>query len=187
MEKGINRYLVGICTWLGAVLLLGGCHYDEAQSWRECCRVRIIGDETSSPEGRKTIIKWASVMYFEADGALVKFVGKSWTELQIESALANFLADNPGTSSSDYFASLGMTCEPAITSKDDLTRCAVDLPVGIKCTVVKSVPLLGTPVPKELRKPISAVLHVSVSASASTVLDTSARVVPLPGGRLCHR
>jgi hypothetical protein len=42
-------------------------------------------------------------------------------------------------------------------------------------------------VPKELRKPIAAVLQMIIDVSASNILDSSVQVVPFPGGRLCHR
>ena len=147
-EKKMIRCLMGICAWAGAVLSLGACHYDEGQSWRECCFLHIVGDETSSPVGRKTIIEWVRGTNFNDDGVLMLAVGRGpWKQPQIASALADFLAGNPGTSSSDYFASLGMTCRPAITPKDDLTRCAIDLPVWVECTTMIAGPFLATPVP----------------------------------------
>jgi hypothetical protein len=184
----VIRYLIGICAWAGGVLSLGGCSYSEEVAWRECCYLHIVGDETSSPEGRKTIIEWDRGTTFGGDGVWRPPVGGGrWKKQQIASALTDFLAGNPGSRPSDYFASLGMTCRPAGNPKDDLTRCEIDLPVWVQCTVMMSWPFYAATVPKELRKPIPAILHVSVSASASPVLDTSAQVIPVPGGRLCHR
>jgi hypothetical protein len=47
--------------------------------------------------------------------------------------------------------------------------------------------LFPPPVPKELRKPIAAILQMTIDVSASDILNSSVKVVPLPGGRLCQR
>jgi len=79
-----------------------------------------------------------------------------------------------------------MTCTPSGGSKADPTRCEVELSVWARCVAKLSV-LFPSPVPKELRKPIAAVLQMTIDVSGSDILGSSVQVVLYPGGRLCHR
>jgi hypothetical protein len=79
-----------------------------------------------------------------------------------------------------------MTCTSVRGSKADLTRCKVELTVWVQCTVLFGW-YFPTPLPKELRKPMAAVLQMTIDVSGSDVLYSSVKVVPVPGGRLCQR
>jgi hypothetical protein len=189
----VIRYIVRLCVWAGTVISFGGC-YNAEDSWKICCSLHIVGDETSSPAARKTIIDWERRTTFGGDGVADRSINwslppyYSWTKNQIASAVTDFLAANPGARASDYFLSLGMNCRSGtITPEADATRCEIELPVWVECSSLNIFFPGGAPVPEELRKPISALLDVSVEVSALTFLDGSAQVVRVPGGRLCHR
>lgn len=167
-------------------LVVGCSHYDEERSWSECCRLRILKEKDAPPTARNTIIKWAPS--FWGDGTSMGDVGEEGrTKRRITLTFDAFLVENPAVRLGDYFDGLGMACRPKGNPTDGLRHCHIDLPVWIQCTVVISWPFGATPVPKELQKPIAAVLHMAVDLSASAVLAASAQVIPLPGGRLCHR
>jgi hypothetical protein len=191
--KGV-RYLLWLCFCAATAPSLGGCSYSAEDSWKICCSLHIVGDETSSPAAQKTIIDWERRTTFGGDGVADRSINwsrppyYSWTKNQIASAVTDFLAANPGARASDYLLSLGMTCRSAtIAPKANVTRCEIELPVWVECSSLNIFFPGGAPVPEELRKPISALLDVSVEVSASSFLDSSARVVRVPGGRLCHR
>lgn len=184
------RYLAWLCFWMGAVLSLGSC-YTAEDSWKICCRLLIVGDETSSPAERRAIMEWQRLTAFREDGSSVdvsnaNLPGATKKQL-ISSSLADFLAGQPGSRASDYFLGLGMMCRFGIAPKDDVTRCEIDLPITIKCASLNMFFPGGAPVPEELRKPMPALLRVSVDVSAATLIDMSTRIVPVTGGRLCHR
>jgi hypothetical protein len=102
--------------------------------------------------------------------------------------MAEFLASRQGSRPVDYFVDLGMSCMPfTIAMKDAATRCEIELPIRITCTALMSFFPWGLPVPRELRRPISAFLRMSVDLSADTLLNVSTRIDPIPGGHLCHR
>jgi hypothetical protein len=154
--------------------------------------LHIVGDETSSPAGQKTIIDWQRETMFGGRGSAGDMndsnLPDSWKKRQIKPAIADFLVGNPGARASDYFLSLGMTCKPATAaSRDGVTRCEIELPIWVECISKNLWFPGGAPVPKELRKPIPALLHMSVNVSTVAMLDVSTRVEPIPGGRLCHR
>ena len=178
---------------MAAAFPLARCHYTEEQSWSICCTTMFVGDETASPPGRQTIIGWLQGAGFSGTGKERKGTDlsgppyHSWRKNKIASDLADYLAGNPGSPASAYFASLGMTCKRKAATDDDVTRCDVELPTWVECLSMNVFFPGGAPVPKELRKPLPAVLHMSVDVSASAFLDTSAQLQPIPGGRLCHR
>jgi hypothetical protein len=187
----VIRYIVRLCFWAGAIISLGGC-YSAEDSWADCCSLRIIGDETSSPAARRTIIDWQQLTFFGGNGSGVDAnntnLPGSWKKRHINQAVTEFLASNPGARASDYFLGLGMTCRPVTTVPNDgVTRCEDELPIWIMCRSRNEFFPGGAPIPEELRKPMSALLRVSVDVSASAFLATSARVIAAPGGRLCHR
>ncbi|MEI9898892.1 MAG: hypothetical protein WDN31_00810 [Hyphomicrobium sp.] len=62
----------------------------------------------------------------------------------------------------------------------------MDLSVWVKCTAKLGLYVLP-PVPKAVSQPIAAVLQMTIDVSASDILDSSVRVVPVPGERLCQR
>lgn len=178
-----------VCSFVVGVLALTNCHYDEEQAWRECCFLKIVQDTAGSARG-KMIVDWAyERMNFDpADGTSRSPVGGTpWQRQEILSAFSRYLADNPGAAMSAYFTSLGMTCRAAGEPKENLTRCEIDLPIVAKCLSLNVFYPFRLPVPKELREPFSAVLHVVVDSSVHNLLDVHSRIQPLPGGRLCHR
>jgi hypothetical protein len=189
----MDRYLSWLRLLMAAAFPLAGCHYTEEQSWSICCTTMIVGDETASPPGRQTIIGWVRRTGFSGTGKADEWVNSSlppfysWKKNKIASDLADYLAGNPGNPASAFFVSLGMTCRRKAATNDDVTRCDVELPTWVECLSMNIYFPGGPPVPEELRKPLPAVLHVSVDVSASAFLDTSARLQPIPGGRLCHR
>jgi hypothetical protein len=173
---------------LPVAMLGAACAYDEAQSWRECCLLEIAGHEEASSKERQTLIAWGRAVGFQEDGRSKVWEGaKAGRKQKIALGLARFQEAHPASQARDYLADLGMTCSPVRGANAEWTRCAVDLPVRVTCTVKFSWPFFSTPVPKELRKPITAVLQMTIDVSASNILDSEAQVVPLPGGRLCQR
>lgn len=183
----MNRRLSWVFGF-ACLFTLGCSRYDEEQSWRECCVLKIIDDKAASTKERQTIIAWASSPGFWGNGESMAWVGandkrREWITL----SLTDFRNSNPESRARDYFISLGTICVPAGDPKAERARCNVELPVWVKCTVMMSWPFGATPVPKELQRPIPAVVQMTIDVSASAVLDTSVQVMPLPGGRLCHR
>ena len=170
-----------------AVAAIGAaCAYDEAQSWRECCGMEIADREESGSKEGRSLFAWARVGGLSGDGKSMGWGdAKASRKRKVAVGLADFQMAHPVALPRDYLADLGMTC--ASSAKAELSRCAVELPVWVRCTVKFGWPFLSTPVPKELQKPIAAILQMTIDVSASDILDSSVQVVPLPGGRLCHR
>lgn len=152
----------------------------------ECCALEVA-DEKSSSKDRETLIAWGRAVNFHGDGTNNYDNTKAWRQREIGLGLADFQKVHPGSQGRDYLTGLGMTCGPARGPKANRTRCEAELSVRVTCTVLFSWPFLSTPVPKELRKPIAAVLQMTIEVSASDILDSSVQVVPLPGARLCQR
>jgi hypothetical protein len=173
--------------------LLGGCHYSEEDKWKVCCALYILRDETPSASARTTIIKWQRATSFNGDGRAVDWNddGKSSDtnkKRQIKSEIANFLADSPGGRATDYFLSLGMTCSPDMAIlKADVMHCEIELAIWVDCGPTYRWLPGTTPIPKELQKPLPALLRMTVDVSTSTLLGASTRIEPVPGGHLCHR
>ncbi len=111
----------------------------------------------------------------------------TWKKRRIESEVVDFLARIPGARATDYFVGLGMTCRPVIGPEHGVIRCEIELQLWAECWSRNMFFPGGAPVPEELRKPIPALLRMSVDVSASTIREPSTRVLPVPGGRLCHR
>lgn len=185
-----RKRLVGLCFWFEAILSVAGCYSPEA-SWKVCCAL-VISDEKSNIDARKTIIDWQSWTSFSGDGSAADTMDlgsleTTWKSRQLRSEIRLFLTGNPGTRPSDYFVGLGMTCRSIDRPAADVTRCQIDLPVLVECVSLNVYFPWGAPIPKELQRPIPALLHVRVDVSTSALLDTFTRVLPIPGGRLCHR
>jgi hypothetical protein len=182
----------------GGGFLLGSCHYSEEEKWGVCCVLYITGEEKPGPSARATIIDCQRRTWFGGDGSASEVIdvgaprdnwkSHTWKNQQVRAAIGNFLADSPGGRATDYFLSLGMTCSPVMaTPGNDVTQCAIDLPIWVNCGPTYRWLPGTTPIPKELQKPIPAFLRMSVDLSASAVLATSTRIDPIPGGHLCHR
>lgn len=189
-ERRAIRCLVWLSVWAGGVLSVAGC-YNAEDSWKICCGLVIVEDETSSPTARNTIIDWQQFTSFGANGSALDSnntnLPGSWKKRRIEAAIAEFLADNPGARASDYFGGLGMTCAPAAIPKSDVAQCDIELPIWAECVSLNVFFPWGAPIPEELRKPMPAFLQVRIGVSATAFLGTATRVVPVPGGRLCQR
>jgi hypothetical protein len=177
----------------GVAVSLAGCHYTEAQKWAVCCVLYIVKDKAPSPSAQTTIIAWQGSTWFGGDGSASDMnddLASSDTikKRRIKGEIANFLTDRPGERASDYFQSLGMTCNPAAPSpRAGATRCDLELPIQVRCGPTYRFLPGTTPIPKEMQEPIPAVLRMSVELSADTLIDASTRIDPIPGGRLCHR
>jgi hypothetical protein len=174
----------------GVALLLEGCHYTEEEKWSVCCVLHVGAYDAATP-GARTVINWYRSIVFDGDGQggqgpyETLFSNK---DDKVRSEVAAFLGDNPEGRAADYFVGLGMTCDPRSTaSKAIMTQCQVELPVWARCRPTYMFLPGTTPIPKKLQKPFAAVLKVSVYLSANTVLRTSSRVDPVPGGHRCHR
>ena len=182
--------LARLFLWFGAVISAGGCYVTEA-SWKVCCGLMIVGDNTSTTDPLKTIIDWQSWTSFRGDGSAVDSsqppLPGTWKTRRIGAAIAHFLASNPKAQARDYFVSLGMACKPETSPRGNVTRCESVLPVSVECVSLNVYFPGGASIPKELQKPIPATLQVNVIVSTSTLIDTSTQILPLPGGRLCHR
>jgi hypothetical protein len=171
-----------------AVAMLGAaCAYDDAQLWGNCCALEIADRESSSKE-RNTLIAWGRGGFL-GDGRSTDWEGRkaAWRKREIALGLADFQKAHPGSQGRDYLTGLGMTCGPVRDPNAEETRCAVGLSVWVTCTVKFGWAFLPNPVPKELSKPIAAILQMTIDVSGSDILDSSVQVMPLPGGRLCHR
>jgi hypothetical protein len=152
----------------------------------------VIADEKTSDTGRKTIIHWQSWTSFSGDGSAadtmdLKALETTWKSRQLRAEISRFLAGNPNARPSAYFVSLGMACKSATSASVDVTRCQIDLPIWIECLSLNVYFPFGARIPKELQKPIPALLHVSVDVSSAALVDTYTRVLPVPGGHLCNR
>lgn len=176
-----------LCGYVAGTLALMGCHYDEEQAWRECCRLVVAPEDTSSPAAQKTIVDWVLLgMRFDGEdrpSAEAMRIRKP----AISTAYSKYLANNPGAVMSAYFASLGMTCKATGVPKADMARCEIDFPVTARCLSLNVFYPFGLPVPKELRQPFPAVLHMAVDVTTSDLLDTHSEIRPITGGRLCRR
>jgi hypothetical protein len=194
LESRLARMLVRLCVWVGATVLLAGCHYTEQEKWSVCCVLYVQRDAEPMPTGRATIVNWYRHVVFDSGGQGGQGpYGEGRTfysnkDDKIRSEVADFLADSPGSRAVDYFIHLGMTCGPAPTSsKGIVTRCQVELPVSVRCGPTYQFLPGTTPIPEQMQKPFPALLQTSVNLSADTVLTTTSRVDPVPGGHLCHR
>lgn len=175
-----------LATALLVAALGGACAYygDDEPLWGNCCALKIADEQSSSTE-RDTLIAWGRVANFHGDGTNDYDGGKAWRQRQIALGLADFQKTHPDSQGPAYLAGLGMTCGP-VGPKTGRTRCAVELSVWVTC-IGKFGLYFPPPVPREVRKPIAAVLQMTIDVSESDVLDSSVRVVPIPGGRLCQR
>lgn len=186
-EDIVTRTLALLCALAGSASGLAGCQYKEEQLWEECCILMVHTDETSSSAGRNAILELGGRGVFHDDG---RRAGKSPEEARrqeqkVEGELQSFLDGSTGTRPEDYFTGLGMACRSVGSPKT--VQCDADLGIWIRCDKWRFVPFGHVPVPKELRQPVPALLHVGVTLSGSKVLDIYSRVAAVPGGRLCHR
>ena len=186
----MNRTLIQACALATIALSLAGCVYSEEASWRDCCTLSVVTDEPSIPPGQKPMIDWLKATRFAGDGSASDSpaVGRDSDKVRrIKAGITEFFVSNPGVRAHEYFLSLGMTCRPAVFApRVETTRCEIDLPVWVKCQSKNMLPGVVPP-PKEFRKPIPALLRLSLDVSDRTVLDVRTRIDPVPGGRLCHR
>jgi hypothetical protein len=171
---------------LAAALLVASCSYSEDDSWQVCCLMRIVGDESSSSPSRQMLVESEQRTLFNADGVAFDSTYYSGKRKRIASAIDDFLKAHPEARASAYLASLGMTCGPA-PGEGGVERCRIELPVWVQCGSLNIFFPGGAPIPKELREPMVAHLAVSIDVSGPAYGDTFARILPAPGGRLCHR
>lgn len=184
--RGI-RIFTQLCGYAIAALALVGCHHNEEQSWRECCRLVVV-DETSSSVTQKTIVQWHDGGTRYDPGGLERpsFEQDPWKKREITAAISEYLVGNPGAGADAYFGNLGMTCSVG-SAKAMPMRCKIDLPITAQCLSLNMFYPFGLSVPKELRKPFSAVLSVTVDVTASDVVDAHSQIFPIAGGHLCRR
>lgn len=171
------------------VVLGAACAYDgdDELLWGNCCALEVAGEKSASKE-RDPLMAWGGTVGFHGDGTSKDWEGtKAWRRRQIADGFAVFQERHPPSQAREYLVGLGMTCTPLDNEpKARRERCTVELPVWATCNG-KFGMLFPPPVPKTLRKPIAAILQMTIDVSASDVLDSSVRVVPVPGGRLCQR
>jgi hypothetical protein len=183
----LNR--LSLATAFLVVVLGTACAYygDDEPLWGNCCTLEVAGGRSASTE-RDPLMAWGGTVGFHGDGTSQDWEGtKAWRRRQIAYGYAVFQERHPLSQARDYLVGLGMTCVPLDNeSKARRERCAVELPVWTACNG-KFGMLFRPPVPKGLRQPIAAVLQMTIDVSASDILDSSVRVVPLLGGRLCER
>jgi hypothetical protein len=171
------------------IAVLGAaCAYDEEELWGNCCALEIATEE-SNPKDGGLLIAWGRVGGFLGDGTSTQGdIAHAWRRRQFAYGFAVFQERHLPSKARDYLASLGMACTPLDNDpKTRRERCVVEAPVWATCTVKFGWPYFPNPVPKELRKPIPAVLHMTIDVSDSDIEGSSAHVSPMPGGRLCHR
>ena len=181
------RHRGSLTTALLAAVLGAGCTYpDDELLWGNCCALEVA-NEASSSKDRNTLISWGGTAGFHGDGSSQDWEGtKAWRKRQIAYGFAVFRERHPPAQARDYLAGLGMTCGDERDAKPDRTQCTAELSVWARC-VGKLSMLFASPVPSGLRKPIAAVLRLTIDVSGSDILDSSVQVVPLAGGRLCQR
>jgi hypothetical protein len=153
-------------------------------------------DEKSNVASANTIIGLLPRQGFAPTGELISPIDDRYLGMgagpgpmrRTVTAMNGFLATHPGDRPSDYFLGLGMACKPAASSTA-AARCEIDLPIQVHCSPrnMNLFPPHGAPIPEELQKPIPARLYWQVDVSPSALLGVQARVLPIPGGRLCHR
>lgn len=185
-----SRQAARRCVSLARAVLIAclgaGCtaNSNDELLWGNCCALKIA-DEKSGSQARDTLLAWSRHVNFNGNGDTWDG-SKAWRKAEFGRGLASFLETHPGAQARDYLADLGMRCSSISAETSDLTRCEVELSVWVRCTA-KLGWLFPAPVPKEMRKPIAAILQMTIDVSASDILDSSTRMAPLPGGRLCER
>jgi len=170
-------------AWISAWLT--GCHYQEEELWENCCILIVQTDETSSSEGRIALLKLGIGGFFSGDGR-----GASWHRdkiIKVEKEVQGLMENDAAARPSDSFTRLGMTCTPASLAMAAVVQCDVDLPVWFRCSKFTPFGFGQKPIPTELRPLMPAVLHMSVDMAGATLVKTGSNVVPVQGGRLCHR
>src|SRR5947209_17280387 len=107
------RYLLRLLAGAGAVVSLADC-YNAEDSWQVCCHMRIVGDDDASLPARRTFMAWQHSTSYNDDSSAVEQVDPELRyssvadphatvkQRRIEAAIAEFLADNPGATASDY-------------------------------------------------------------------------------------
>lgn len=136
---------------------------------------------------RDTLMVWGGTVGFHGNGTSQDWDGtKAWRRRQIAYGLALFHERHHGAQARNYLAGLGVACG-GVDPKTEGARCTVELAVWATCTVKFGWAFFSNRVPKEMSKPIPAVLQRTIDVSGSDILDSAVQVVPYPGDRLCHR
>lgn len=181
----MSRPLRLLCT-VGLILCwLAGCHYSEEGQWVDCCGLNIYIEDAAWSDSRVTLVKLANTGSANGEGR-----GGSWNPYHTKTAekeLEAFLEGDAEARPRDYFTRLGMSCTSKSRTEPDLVRCEADLSVWVQCGKFAVIPFFQSPVPKELRGLIPAVLHMSIDLAGATFVRTHYYITPVPGGRLCHR
>lgn len=180
-RRRVSTVMTMLVACLGAACAI---NTEDELTWGNCCALKIA-DEKSGSQARDTLLAWSRHVNFNGNGDTWDG-SKAWRKAEFGRGLASFLETHPGAQARDYLADLGMRCSSIRAETSDLTRCEVELSVWVTCTAKLGV-LFPPPVPKEMRKPIAALLQMTIDVSASDILESSTRMVPLPGGRLCER
>ena len=192
IESKDRRHPAWLGAWVGAALVLCGCHYTEASKWAACCSMGVYRGKEVNTASANAILGLIFDIRFEPDGqARMRIDPKSselTTKRMILSAMNRFMSAQPKNRPSDYFVELGMSCRPAAASATvDVTRCEIEVPIHVQCFSTNALEPWGSPLPDELQKPLPARLRLQADVSRNALLDVDVRVLPVPGGRLCHR
>ena len=98
---------------MASAFLTAACalFYNDEDSWKVCCHLQVIGDETASPMACRTILEWVGNEWFDGRGKADDWVGwDRWSRQQIALGFEHFSAVDPEAQARDYLASLGMAC-----------------------------------------------------------------------------
>lgn len=191
IETKDRRHPVRLGAWVGAALVLCGCHYTEASKWAACCSMGVYRGKAANTASANAILGLIWQTSFDPDGrARMRMDPKSsepWTKQEILSAMNKFLTAQPKSRPSDYFLGLGMTCRPAPSAVVDVTQCEIEVPIRVQCFSTNESKPWGSPLPDEFQEPLPARLRLQADVSRTALLNVDVRVLPVPGGRLCHR
>ncbi len=103
------------------------------------------------------------------------------------SSMNKFMSTRPKSRPSDYFVELGMSCGLAAAAAPlDVARCEIEVPIFVQCFSTNEQKPWGSPLPDEMQEPRPARLRLQADVSRAALLDVD-RVLPAPGGCLCHR
>jgi hypothetical protein len=176
-------------AWVGAALVLCGCHYTEASRWAACCSMGVYRGKEVNTASANAILGLIWDVRFDPDGpARMRMDPKSsrpTTKEVILSAMNKFMSARSKSPPSDYFVELGMGCRPTAASATlDVTRCEIEVPIHVQCFSTNASEPWGSPLPDELQKPLPARLRLQADVSRTALLDVDVRVLPVPGGRL---
>jgi hypothetical protein len=172
-----------ICIGICIIAVHGVCRAGPASDpWDACCELTIVRAEHYSPPQR-TIVDWHRQTLFTGRGTPGELVDSdkapfsSWKRREIAGGISDFLKRNPGNQPEDFFRSLGMACA-STDPTTHATHCTIEIPIEIRCTIVRIIPQGLVSVPEQLRGTFPAFLQMNVETSATRFVSNYSRLIP---------